>query len=193
MDSLAASLISTFETDIAATVQGVKTVEAVANLPFRELEAGIAEVATKLGYAKVLEQWQKAQAALAVDPAETLTRGSQLIGTVCKHIIDSKGQKVDPKAEMKDLYKAAVNCLGLSPDPKTSVALKSLNTGLVTVDAAQCLGKHDFRRSPPLRFDSLILATAPRPVTIVIPVDAEGNAVESTPSTGSSAWSSSLT
>jgi hypothetical protein len=133
MNSLAGSLISTFEADIAATVEGVKTVEAVANLPFRELETGIAEVATKVGYVMVLEQWQKAQAALAFDPAEALTRASQLIETLCKHIIESNGQKVKPKADLKDLYKAAINCLSLSPDPKTSLILKSLNTGLVTV------------------------------------------------------------
>ncbi len=126
MDSLTASLISNFETDIAATVQGVKAVQAVANLPLRELEVGIVDVTTKLGYPKVLEQWQKAQEALAVDPAEALTRGSQLIETLCKHILESKGRKTDAKADLKDLYKAAVNCLGLSPDPKTSVALKSL-------------------------------------------------------------------
>jgi hypothetical protein len=138
MNSLATSLISTFETDIAATVQGVKTVEAVANLPFREIEAGIAEVATKLCYAKVLEQWQKAQAALADDPAEALTRGSQLIETVCKHILESEGKTPDPRADLQDLYKAAGNCLSLSPDPKISLALRGLTTALVT--AVQNLG-----------------------------------------------------
>ena len=133
MDSLATSLIANFETEIAASVRGARSVEAMANLPLRELEVGIIDVAMKLGYGKVLEQWRKAQAALAVDPPEALTRASQLIETLCKHILDSKKQPVKGAPDIQDLFKAATKVLDLTPDPKAEEALTRMSSGLVTV------------------------------------------------------------
>lgn len=133
MDSLATSLITNFEAEIAASVRGVRSVEAMANLPLRELEVGIIDVATKLGYGKVLEQWRKAQAALAVDPAEAITRASQLIETLCKHILDAKNQPVKGASDVQDLFKAATKFLDLTPDPKAEEALTRMISGLVTV------------------------------------------------------------
>ena len=120
MDSLAMNLIASFEADIAASVRGVRAVEAAANLPLRELEVGIVHVATQLGYSRVLEQWQKAQAALAVDAAEAVTRASQLIETLCKHILQSNNLPLPSGTpDIQDLYKAAAKALSLSPDGKT--------------------------------------------------------------------------
>jgi hypothetical protein len=90
-------------------------------------------VATKLGYGKVLEQWQKAQAAIVIDPAEALTRASQLIETLCKHILDEKSQPVPGSPDLQDLFKATAKVLNLSPDPKADQALIKINSGLVTV------------------------------------------------------------
>lgn len=91
------------------------------------------DAATKLGYTEVLEQWHKAQRALAMDPAEALTRASQLVETLCKHIMAAKGHDIKKKPDVQDLFRGAADCLGLSPDPKTSGALKRINSGLFTV------------------------------------------------------------
>jgi hypothetical protein len=133
MDSLGTNLSSHLESDIAATVKGVKSVEEAANLPLRELEVEIAEVSAKLGYPKVQEQWQKAQEALAIDPAQALTRAYQLIETVSKHILHTKSIETTGNPDLPVLFKAAARCLGLSSDPTALQALKTINKGLSSV------------------------------------------------------------
>ena len=134
MNSLASNLIAKFDADISETQRSIRVVETAANLPHRELEVGIVDVATKLGYAKVLEQWQKAQSALAVDAGEAIARASQLIETLCKHILESTNQAVPHGTpDLQGLYRAASGVLALSPDCRTSEALTRMGSGFITL------------------------------------------------------------
>jgi len=68
-----------------------------------------------------------------MDPAEALTRASQLVETLAKHIMATKGRDIEEKSGLQDLFKGAADCLGLSRDAKTSEALKRINAGLFAV------------------------------------------------------------
>jgi hypothetical protein len=136
IESLLADINTNVEKDLSDTKAGIQALSAAANLPLRDLDAGLIEAAKKLNFGTVIQQWQDAQAALGVDPPDATTRASSLIETLCRHILDAKGKPLPNKEDIQHLYGAAARELALSPEQQTTTDLRAIAGGMNTVVTA---------------------------------------------------------
>ena len=131
IESLLTSIHARLYQALSATAAGVQNLSAAANLPLRDLEASLIDAATKLSFDDVIKQWQEAQSAL--DPADATTRASRFVETLCKHILDAKGKTLPRDQNIQNLYKAASNALLLAPEQQSSIDLKTIGGGMITL------------------------------------------------------------
>jgi hypothetical protein len=133
VESLLANINSKVEEELSATRAGIEALTATANLPLRDLDAGLVEAAKKLNFGAVIEHWQGAQAALGVDPPDATTRASSLIETLCRHIIGVKAVVLPKKEDIQHLYGVAARALGVSPEQQITDDLRAIAGGMNTV------------------------------------------------------------
>jgi|ERR1017187_1147366 hypothetical protein len=133
IESLLTSINARIEEALRATAAGVQTLSATANLPLRDLDAGLVEVATRLNFGNVIQLWHEAQSALGVDPPEAATRASRLIETLCKHILHTKGKTLPGDQSIQHLYKAASKALVLGPEQQSSDDLRAIGLGMTAL------------------------------------------------------------
>jgi hypothetical protein len=111
----------------------VSKLSATANLPLRDLDAGLADVAGKLNFSAVIQHWKDAQSALAIDPPDATTRASSLIETLCKHILDAKSRPLTGNESIQQLYGAAARALSISPEQQVTADLRAIAGGMNTL------------------------------------------------------------
>jgi hypothetical protein len=133
IESLLTSINANLEEALSGSAAGVQTLSATANLPIRELDAGLVEAAKSLNFGDVIQQWHEAQSALGVDPPDAATRASRLIETLCKHILHTKDKTLPGDQSIQPLYKAASKALVLGPEQQSSDDLRAVGSGLVTL------------------------------------------------------------
>src|ERR1700680_4021083 len=61
IESLLTNITAGLEATLSATATGVQTLSTTAKLPLRDLDAGLVDVAKKLNFGDVIQQWQEAQ------------------------------------------------------------------------------------------------------------------------------------
>jgi hypothetical protein len=133
IESLLANINDGLEAALSATAAGVRTLSTTANLPSRDLDAGLVDAAKKLNFGDVIQQWQEAQSALGVDPQEAATRACRLLETLCKHILHTKGRPLPGDESIQPLYKIASQSLTLSPEQQSSDDLRAIGSGMITL------------------------------------------------------------
>ncbi|MCU1300694.1 MAG: hypothetical protein JWQ87_978 [Candidatus Sulfotelmatobacter sp.] len=133
IESLLTSITSGLQASVTSAAEGIRALSTTTNLPLRGLDAGLVDVATKLKYGDVIQQWQEAQSALGVDPPDASTRASRLIETVCKHILQTKNAPLPNKESIQPLYRAASQALTLGPEQQSSEDLRAMGSGMITV------------------------------------------------------------
>jgi hypothetical protein len=133
IESLLTSINDGLEATLSATAAGVKTLSATANLPLRNLDTGLVDVAKKLNFGDVIQQWQEAQSALGVDPPDAAARACRLLETLCKHILHVKERPMPRDESIQPLYKIASQSLSLSPEQQSSQDLKAMGSGMTTL------------------------------------------------------------
>jgi len=134
--SLIESLINSITDAVRAAVEGnkeaVRMLAATVNFPTRSLETALIDVAEKLNFPVVLQDWKNAQSALGVDAADAVTRACRLVETVCKHVLQRRNQPMPADQVIQKLFKAAARSLKLSPDQQSSDDLRTIATGMST-------------------------------------------------------------
>jgi len=131
IESLLISINDGLEATLSVTATGVQTLSATANLPLRDLDAGLVDVAKKLNFGDVIHQWQEAQSAL--DPPDAAARACRLLETLCKHILHTKGTALPGDESIQPLYKIASRSLTLSPEQQLSDDLRAMGSGMMTL------------------------------------------------------------
>lgn len=132
IESLLISINDGLEATLSVTATGVQTLSATANLPLRDLDAGLVDVANKLNFGDVIQQWQEAQSALGVDPPDAAARACRLLETLFKHILHTKGRPLPGDESIQPLYKIASQSLTLSPEQQSSDDLRAMGSGMIT-------------------------------------------------------------
>jgi hypothetical protein len=135
-ESLLASINDRLQASVTSAVEGVRTLSMTANLPFRDLDRGLIDVAKKLNFVDVILQWQEAQSALGVDPPDATTRASRLVETLCKHILYTKGKPLPGDQSIQHLYRAASRSLTLGPEQQSSDDLRAMGSGMIALTAS---------------------------------------------------------
>jgi hypothetical protein len=132
-ESLLTSINEGLKATVTASTEGVRTLSAIANLPFSDLDNSLVDVAKKLDFGDVILQWHEAQSALGVDAPDATTRACRLIETVCKHILHAKGKPLPADQSIQDLYKSVGQSLILSPELQHSTDLRAMGAGMITL------------------------------------------------------------
>ena len=133
VESLVTSINDGLEAALSATAAGLQTMSTTANLPLRDLDAGLVNVAKKLNFGDVIQQWQEAQSALGVDPPDAAARACRLLETLCKHILNTKGKPLPGDESIQSLYKIASQSLALSPGQQSSDDVRAMGSGMTTI------------------------------------------------------------
>ena len=141
--SLINSITEAVRASVEANNAAVRALAATVNLPTRSLEKALVDVAQKLSFGVVLEDWKDAQAALGVDAADAATRACRLLETLCKHILQKRNQAMPTDQSIQKLFKAAVRSIQLSPDQQSSEDLRVVASGMfATVQGIGALRMH---------------------------------------------------
>jgi hypothetical protein len=133
IESLLTSINDGLEATLSATATGVQALSTTANVPLRDVDAGLVDVAKKLNFGDVIQQWHEAQSALGVDPSDAAARASRLLETLCKHILHTKGRPLPGDESIQPLYKIASQSLTLSPEQQSSNDLRAMGSGMITL------------------------------------------------------------
>jgi hypothetical protein len=132
IESLMNSITDAVRADVEANKEAVRVLAGTVNFPTRSLETALIDVAEKLDFPVVLQDWKSAQSALGVDAADAVTRACRLVETVCKHILGRRNQPMPSDQVIQKLFKAAAKSLKLSPDQQSSDDLRTIATGMST-------------------------------------------------------------
>lgn len=132
IESLMSSITDAVRTAVAENKEAVRGLAATVNFPTRSLETALIDVAEKLNFPVVVQDWKSAQSALGVDAADAVTRACRLVETVCKHVLQTRNQPIPTDQVIQKLFKAAAKSLTLSPDQQASDDLRMLVSGMFT-------------------------------------------------------------
>lgn len=96
--------------------------------------------------------WQKCLDRKAADPDGAITAARSMLESVCKHILDARGEKSDRGTNLPSLFNATLKCLSMTPREQTDDAIRrllgncqSIVSGIASVrnDIGDAHGKHD--------------------------------------------------
>ena len=78
---------------------------------------------------EVRAEWQKAAERRRTDPTGAITSARTLLETVCKHILDERGEVYSPSADLPQLYHAVAKELKIAPSDHTEQVFKEILGG----------------------------------------------------------------
>ncbi len=81
----------------------------------------------------IQDAWQKALERRSADPEGAITSARTLLESVCKHILDTVGEKYEDSADLPKLYTLTSKQLNLSPSQHTEQLFKQILGGCQTV------------------------------------------------------------
>ncbi|WP_191118340.1 abortive infection family protein [Vibrio campbellii] len=88
------------------------------------------------GHEHLLRQWIKARASVFTDPADSITRSSSYLESICRLIIEEKGLELPTKKDMTSLINAVVKEVDLSSYPEESQDVRQLVSGVKSTFSA---------------------------------------------------------
>lgn len=81
----------------------------------------------------VIRIWLKARISIQSDPADSITRSSSYLESVCRLILDELNVDLPNKKDITNLIGRAVKALGLSDDPIANEDLQKLFGGIKSI------------------------------------------------------------
>ncbi|MCS0026999.1 abortive infection family protein [Vibrio alginolyticus] len=137
-DKILDSLISSIERNLAMELDSAERAStSLVNLFNAETEHIDNSVKELLGGNEhLLRQWIKAKASVYTDPAESITRSSSYLESVCRLVLESKGAALPKTKDMTNLINAAVNEINLSTYPEETNDVKKLISGVKSMFSA---------------------------------------------------------
>lgn len=112
---------------------GVQTVAHLSDTPTLSIAFSLEQVSTDLGYDGLVQDWKRAQEAVYTDAASALTRASNLVETVCKHILDDKGEELPKDMSIMPLFRSTCSVLSLDASQQLENGMRGLGGGLTSV------------------------------------------------------------
>jgi hypothetical protein len=88
---------------------------------------------SKLDSPQVRAACEKAISRLRDDPDGAITSARSLLETVCKYILDNRGERYARTADLPDLYKATIRAINLAPDQQSEDAMRQMLQGCLSV------------------------------------------------------------
>lgn len=137
--SLLEKMLSGLEAQRLEAEAGLVTLANALRAPLKDATGALEAAALQLGYGDVVSMWSNAQASVITDPREAATRASSLVESVCRHILDTRGQPLPPKLTIQALFKETARYLDLSATQQLSDDLRKMSSGVATV--VQALGE----------------------------------------------------
>lgn len=116
--------------------------------PLEEISQDLTEAAQALTFAKVVEDWSNAQAALHRDPAEAMTRASSMLETLFKHILDREGVGLPANKKVSTLWSAVRPTLCLDKNLVDQDIRNAINNLASTVGTLRTRAGSAHGRSP---------------------------------------------
>ncbi|WP_112478900.1 abortive infection family protein [Vibrio variabilis] len=137
-DEILDSLITSIETNLSADLDSAERATAsLVNLFNVEVEHIDRQVKdTLIRSESLLKQWVKAKASVYTDPAESITRSSSYLESVCRQVIESNGSPLPNRIDITNLINAALQEVDLSSYPEESADVKKLTSGVKSMFSA---------------------------------------------------------
>jgi len=82
---------------------------------------------------ELIKVWLKARSSIQSDPADSITRSSSYLESVCRMILTETGEPLPNRMDITSLIGAAVKALELSDDPEANTDLKQLFGGIKSI------------------------------------------------------------
>ncbi|MGK5090605.1 abortive infection family protein [Deltaproteobacteria bacterium TL4] len=82
---------------------------------------------------ELIKVWLKARASIQSDPADSITRSSSYLESVCRMVLTETGESLPNKMDITNLVGAAVKVLDLSDDSEANRDLKQLFGGIKSI------------------------------------------------------------
>jgi uncharacterized protein YjeT (DUF2065 family) len=133
LQTLLTSIGDDMRRQIAELHDSRRTIERIAANPSLAIASSFEQAAEGLGYARAIEDWKKAQSAIASDPENAITLACSLIESVSKHVLNDIGTPLPADQSVVPLFKTAAKALGLAPKDQADADLKGLCGAIATV------------------------------------------------------------
>lgn len=110
-----------------------KTIVSILDSQSSKIDKDICDVLEDFGDESLFKNWIKARALITTEPAESITRSSSFIESVCRSILSGLSKSIPQKQEMTKLINECVKALGLSEDLSAEEDLKKIVGGVKSI------------------------------------------------------------
>lgn len=97
------------------------------------VDDSVADALEKFDEPHINEAWSRALDRRSVDPEGAITAARSLLESVCKHILEDRGESYSDKDDLPKLYKQVSRALNLAPSQHTEDAFRQILGGCVAV------------------------------------------------------------
>lgn len=115
------------------SVESVGCLDKALESQSEEISNGVVDVLESESSDDLLNVWLKARGSIQLDPADSITRSSSYLESVCRFILKETGEAFPNKMDMSSLIGSAVKALDLSDNSEANNDLKQLFGGVKSV------------------------------------------------------------
>jgi hypothetical protein len=130
-------LLSNIEKSLASiqnnTIGSIESLNKALDSQSEEISNENIEALKESGSDELIKDWLKARSSIQSDPADSITRSSSYLESVCRLILTKAGEPLPNKRDMTNLIGAAVKALDLSDDSEANNDLKQLFGGMKSI------------------------------------------------------------
>ena len=85
------------------------------------------------GNEPLLKDWIKARASIFIDPADSITRSSSYLESVCKYVIESNNSELPINMDITNLIKTAINCIDMDISTEANSDIRQIIGGVKSI------------------------------------------------------------
>lgn len=115
------------------TIGSIESLSKALDSQSEEISNKTVEALREANSDELIRHWIKARGSIQSDPADSITRSSSYLESVCRLILTETGEPLPNKKDMTNLIGAAVKALDLSDDPEANNDLKQLFGGIKSI------------------------------------------------------------
>ncbi|MED5523690.1 MAG: abortive infection family protein [Pseudomonadota bacterium] len=130
-------LLSNIEKSLASiennTIGSIESLNKALDTQSEEISDETIEALREASSDELIRHWLKARSSIQSDPADSITRSSSYLESVCRLILTETGEPLPNKKDMTNLIGSAVKALDLSDDSEANNDLKQLFGGIKSI------------------------------------------------------------
>lgn len=115
------------------TIGSIKSLNKALDFQSEEISNGAVEALREASSDELIRHWLKARSSIQSDPADSITRSSSYLESVCRLILAETNEPLPNKKDITNLIGAAVKALDLSDDSEANIDLKQLFGGIKSI------------------------------------------------------------